>query len=557
VPVVRLVYATLLLVAVALAVPAPTRAVPGPDSVAVLANANVPESVALARMYAVARQVPATQVCAVDVPADVTIPLATFESSVRAGLESCLASAGALDRIEAVVVVRGMPLRVAIPTGNGDRRVSIAAALGLWRSTTDGDVPVLGQEPGQVADCGGTPCYAARWSNPFRSGTFEAGFSRDLPRLSWRPLLVTMLHGRTYEDAARLVTSAVAAEETGAARGEFLFMEAADSARGRLDAEITAVMAALTDRGVAEVARTPFDPDLTGRTLGAFFTGTAGIGTTIEGNTWAPGSLVDNLTSLGAVPQNFEATGESQVSIARWVAMGVGGAHGTTDEPLNNVFPSRWLIVDYVDGSTLAEAYHRRLPNVYWQNLVLGDPMLAPYAVRPEVVIEGVVPGEEVAGARRVVVTATDPEGMGIASLVLLVNGVEIARVDGDRIEACVSVPVADDVQLLAVAQKLDDGTERGLQRPKGWAEVRVKGLAGPATCPDATDGGLGDGGSDTDASVPDAGPTGGGGGDGGGCGCMTAEGGARGMPAVVLLALAWVRCLRGRGRRRRPPIRR
>jgi uncharacterized protein (TIGR03790 family) len=514
------------------------RATPGPDSVAVVGNANVPGSVALARAYATARDVPDAQVCLLDVPATVDVDFATYEARVLDALETCLGDA--LPRIEAVLLVRGMPLRVQLTVDGRAYSASLAATLGVYRSTMDG-VPIAGQAPGMDAMCGTTPCLAARWTNPFRSGAFFPGWTRSTGRIEYRPLLVTMLHGRSDEDAMRLVTSALDAERPGWTPATIAFMDGADPARGALDAQYDEVIAALADRGVTDVERVPFDAERTGRTYGAFFTGTASLGATIEGAEFTPGALVDNLTSFGAVPVNFEPTGESQVSIARWVARGVGGVHGTTDEPLNNCFPSRYLIVDYVDGSTLAEAYLRRMPFTYWHNLVLGDPMLAPYARRPVVTIEGVTDGGRLDAARRVVVTATDPDARGAPTIVLYVDGVEVARPDGDRLEHCVAAAAGDDVQILAVAQAFDDGSDRGLHRPKGWASLRVASSGGATECTSGADAG-----TDADAgAAPDAGsgpaPDGGSpdrGADGGcGCASSSAPAGAAG-PLVTLVVL-------------------
>ncbi|MCC7542983.1 MAG: hypothetical protein IT379_42600, partial [Deltaproteobacteria bacterium] len=263
-----------------------------------------------------------------------------------------------------------------------------------------------------------------------------------------------------------------------------------------------AVIAGLADRGIADVARVPFDPDLTGRTLSAFFVGTASLGTTIEGNDFAPGALVDNLTSFGAVPQNFAATGESQVSIARWVARGVAGVHGTTDEPLANCFPARRLLLDYVDGGTLAEAYARNMPFVYWQNLVLGDPMAAPYATRPVVRIEGATDGERIVGSRRLEVTATDPDARGPVSIRLWIDGLPVASSEGAPLAHCVAPAADGPVSVLAVAQAADDGTDRGLHRPKGWTSIRLEIAPGDRTCTETTDAGAP---IDSGTSAPDA----------------------------------------------------
>jgi hypothetical protein len=243
-------------------------------------------------------------------------------------------------------------------------------------------------------------------------------------------------------------------------------------------------------------------------------------------NTYLPGSLVDNLTSVGADPVNFHAMGEAQVSIARWVAAGASGVHGAVEEPLNNCFPSRTLMVDYVDGSTLAESYLRNMPYVYWRNLVLGDPMLARYAVRPRVVLENVSDAETIAGMRRVVARATDPMNRGIASIALFVDGVEVGRAMGDHVEACLSVPPGDSRQILAVAQIMDDGSPTGSHQPKGWTEIHVRATAGAGTCNTVIDAGVSDAATRSDGGGSSADVTGSREDtmQGAGCGCRVAD---------------------------------
>ncbi|HSQ66908.1 MAG TPA: Ig-like domain-containing protein, partial [Polyangiaceae bacterium] len=407
-----------------------------------------------------------------------------------------------------------------------------------------GATPLLGQEPGQTVNCG-TPCYGAAWQNPLEldNGTFSAGYAVTRNGVQWKPVIVTMLHGRSLADAQMLIDSAKQAEQQGGAKGRFLFMDAADSARGVLDTTYPGVINALKAAGFTDAQEVPYNSSLTGQTLAAFFTGTASIGTTIEGNTYLPGSLVDNLTSFGAVPQNFAPTGETQVSISRWVEKGVGGVHGTVDEPLNNVFPDRALIVDYVKGAPLGEAYFRHLPYQYWKNLVLGDPMLAPYAKRPAVTITGLADGATAADATMVTASATDSTGAGIAKVQLFVDGVLAAEAAADTVSACVKLPAAAGVQVLAVAQTNAGAGALAKFPPKGWAAIHATGLAGGnSTCASGEAGldGGGEGGDD--------GGTGGGG--QGGCSCR-AEGVAGVTPwgAIgIALAAVFVRARRPRG---------
>src|SRR5687767_9802045 len=105
------------------------RAYPGPDSVAVLASADDAESGALADSYAAARAVPARQVCKVPgIPTTADVSLADYQSKILTPLEACLKDAAVHDRIEAIVIMRGVPLRVAVPSSTGSTIVSLAAA---------------------------------------------------------------------------------------------------------------------------------------------------------------------------------------------------------------------------------------------------------------------------------------------------------------------------------------------------------------------------------------------------------------------------------------------
>ena len=95
--------------------------------------------------------------------------------------------------------------------------------------------------------------------------------------MRYAPLLVTALFARTDADAARLIEASVLSDAARAGGGEFLLMEAADPARGVLDADLDFVLPGLIERGYA-ARRVPFDPDLSGLTLAGFVTGSASLG---------------------------------------------------------------------------------------------------------------------------------------------------------------------------------------------------------------------------------------------------------------------------------------
>ncbi len=546
-------------------------AFPGPASVAVVYNNSVPESEALANTYVAARDVPPNQVCGVATTAQSDIPLADYKTQILGPLQACLTSGGSIARIEALMVIRGMPLRVQIPTGaSSNEVVSLTAALGVWDSTlADGVTPLLGQAPGVTMSCANnTPCLAAAWQNPLLG--LQTAFAPDvqvtLGGAVWHPKLVTMLHGRSYADAGKLLTSALQAEKSGGASSEFLFMDGADPARGVLDSQATSAIAELQALGFT-ANRVPFDSNLTGKTLASFVTGTASLGTTIEGNTFRPGAIVDNLTSTGAAPTNFTATGQSQVSIARWVAMGVAGVQGTVAEPLNNAFPARQFVVDYAEGAPLSEAYLRNMPFAYWRNLVLGDPLAAPYAKRPVVTLDGLTDQQAIGGSVDVTVHAQDLAGTGIAKIRLYVAGVQAAEASADVLHTCIALPAQSSVQVLAVAQNAPGSGALAKFPPKGWVAATVDATSANSTCAQGgADGGVESGAGGTSGAAGGGAGTSGSGGnaDAGhgasasnsaGCGCTVAGDGGNGSTVgwlVLCLGFATWRRRRARARLRR-----
>ena len=194
-----------------------------------------------------------------------------------------------------------------------------------------------------------------------------------------------------------------------------LCMHGADAARGARDPECELVTRRLAEAGLAAAWLDTFDATLSGETVAGYLTGAASMTGAISDNTFVPGALTDNLTSYGAVPNNFfcDETGEvcpaseSQTSVARFVRAGATGAHGTVAEPLNNVFPSASLYLLYSFGYSLGESYFFSQRYLYWQNLVLGDPLTTPYATRPTVTA-----ADSVAADGTLRVEADHPDGI-------------------------------------------------------------------------------------------------------------------------------------------------
>lgn len=560
----------------------PARGGGGPMNVLVLYSADDPDATAVAKHYETARSLPPGHLCGLAgiTPALTTIDAATYATLIAAPLDACLASLPQPGEIDYLVLVRGLPYSVTLPA----YAASLQAVLQVHHATkisTGEELAGQGQPANTQADVP-NPSFIGGFGNP-------ADYTITNPYMSWygaaskivratqQPesfrraaakntggyhfadnlFIVSALDGFDYADASALVDRGVASDGTFPA-AEMLCMRGEDEARAARDPECEFVTRMLTDAGLNGTFVDPFDANLAGHTVAAYFTGSSdSVRTAIAGNTFVPGALTCNLTSYGAAISNFfcDATGtvcpenEVQTSIARFVRAGATGAHGTVNEPLNNVFPNAGAYLLYTFGYSMGESYFFNQRFLYWQNVYLGDPLASPWAERPKVVVED--GGGDHPKGSPLVVTATHPAG--VARIDLYAAGVRIAQADGDTLSYDVKEDIGATLDLLAVAVAKNapvtrPGWEQENQMPRpdvqGWITTSVTIVEDP---PDPGTGGAGAGGDDSSGA--------GGGGkkeDEGGCGCREAGSGSGGgegaLAAIVAIGLVSLRRQRRTG---------
>ncbi len=519
-----------------------------PRTVVVLYNADVPESLAVAEHYVEAR--PGAHLCPVRVdPTVVDLPFAEFADLIRSPLDSCLAGE---PEISTIVTVRGLPNRVALESGVA----SLEAVL----------------QVGHAADLAGNEVasapqgFSASQLNPMFSGGFAQagdfvlsnlyegsyqaspgvvreeqlpiGFERSKAEsaggtdYAGELFLVGRLDGFDYDDAHSLIERSIAAEAA-LPTAPMLCMHGADEARGARDPECEYATRMLALAGVPTLWIDPWDAGLAGHEVMAWMSGADNAIGAIDGNTYAPGAIVDNLTSYGAVPQNFVCSedgltcpaAESQTSIARWVRAGATLVHGTVEEPLNNAFPNASLLLFYAAGYSAGESALFAQRFLHWHNLWLGDPMTTPYATRPTVQF-----APEVVDGSEFVVTASHPDG--IYTLRLWVDGAEVAAAFGEELRYPLNGLGAHEVYAEAAA---GNHTWRHPAWPVAESVVRARTagwISGTVTVTEAEAPILEDTGGDV---VEEEEPA--------GCGCAVGPAG-NAAPALIvgLVALAAIR---------------
>ena len=521
---------------------------PAPRNVVVLYNGDVAESEAVALHYADAR--PGARLCPVSVdPVPSDVDFATFDALIRQPFDACVAGDA---EITTIVTVRGLPYRVVLPVGVA----SLEAVLQVGHATdaSGADVAAGGQQlynaylpfatvpnpeffPGfaQYGDFTITNPYQGSYmatAGVIRAADLPDAFERSAAGsaggvdFAGELYLVGRLDGFDYADAEALVDRAIAAESS-PPTAPMLCMLGADEARGARDPECELATRMLAGAGIANEWVPAFESALSGRDLMAWISGAADARGAIDGNTYAPGAIVDNLTSYGAYPSNFVCSedgltcpaSENQTSIARWVRAGATLVHGTVEEPLNNSFPNASVLLFYAAGYSAGESWLFAQPYLHWQNLWLGDPLTTPYQSRPIVTVsDQAVEGEDL------VVTATHPEG--IATIRLWIDGVEVASGRGDTLAT--PAPARGEHTIYAEAQSANAtwehpgwpvATSTIHARTPGWTTVMVDVVAEP-----------------TDTASPAADPEKE---EPGGCGCDQAAYPSGGWGVLLSLLLA------------------
>lgn len=380
----------------------------GPQNVMVLFNADISDSESVATHYADVRDLPAGHLCGLTgIAEDETdLSLEDYKSWVLSPLQSCLSALPQPEDVDYLVVVRGLPYRVEA----GDYTVSFSAALqvSLLPSMTGSGLTIDDGHPdgyayivnpyyisGTVTDFELENDYAAWYTSASgisRTRRQPEAFERDglPPEYGDHLFIVTRLDGFDYPDARAVVDRGAASDGTFPS-ASFLCMHGADPARGARDPECALAIERLSSLGQAATWLPAFDSAVSGHEVVAYFTGAADLRDGIDGLTYVPGAITCNLTSYGAKPQNFfcDDSGascpenEAQTAIARHIRAGATGAHGAVNEPYNNVFPNAGALLHYRLGYSLGESYFFNQRFLYWQNLIIGDPLATPYSERP------------------------------------------------------------------------------------------------------------------------------------------------------------------------------
>lgn len=378
-----------------------------PANVLVVYNENADGAAALARTYASGRSVPEAQVIGVRTRAVAEITPAEFERDIQAPLRRWLTANRAQDRILYIVLIHGLPVRLAGTLGRSGTRASIDSELALlYRRLTGVSVPLSGPIP-----------------NPYYAGESASGAPPRFSHQDFDIYLVTRLDGFDAADVRGLIERG---RQPGAT-GRFVFdqrpgfdkanewLEAAAerlSEGGRKDS-VVLERTGLTAQGEKDVlgyfSWGSNDPSLRARRPDVSFAPGALAGMFLSSDARTFAEPPAGWAPAGAARGPAMYAGTAQGLLADLVRAGVTGAVGQASEPfLDGTVRPDILFPAYVSGLTLAESFYRAIPSLSWQTVVVGDPLCAPFPgvpVSPAAIDPAIDPATELPSlfsARRV-----------------------------------------------------------------------------------------------------------------------------------------------------------
>lgn len=331
------------------------------DRVLVVINTRSSAGDSVGRYYMKRRGISPTHLLLIDVPVEDEISEADYRSNIEDRVRKAIDSLTV--RIDFIVLTTGTPIRIGNKGGN-----SVDAMLSGMNLKIP---PMVG--------------FDSLWLQKYRSPYFASLERFNSDRFAM--YLVTRLDCGVLSDCLALVDRAIDARPV---RGPF-FLDATPRSEGndsysimnrslygsaarlqslRLDARLDT-----TPRFVA-----PSEP-----VIGYASWGSNDVrfdSTAYHAIRFLPGALAETFVSTSA--RTFRPTVGGQSRIVDLIAQGVTGVKGYVSEPYTFALANPEILFDrYVHGFTLAESFYAASRMVFWKDVIIGDPLCAPYPYAP------------------------------------------------------------------------------------------------------------------------------------------------------------------------------
>jgi uncharacterized protein (TIGR03790 family) len=317
--------------------------------VAVIANRTLPDSEKLARQYCRDRAVPEEHLILLPCTASESIPEGDYLTDIQAPVRKALRERKIAEKIDFLLLIKGVPMKTA------QRGFSVDSLLMCMNLSV-----------------------APRSRNPYfgKKETFSSARYGGL-------YLVARLDGYTFTDANALLERALKARR---ADGLFL-LDISPSHHRSAYGEVNEAMrraARLLQRKNLRVLLDDTKEFIGNQKglMGYYSWGSNDPQYKKElylSNTFLPGAIAETAVSTSA--RTFLPSDRGQSLIADLIHAGITGVKGYVSEPYADALCRADILFDrYTDGYNLAESFWMATPYLFWKDMVVGDPLCAPYA---------------------------------------------------------------------------------------------------------------------------------------------------------------------------------
>lgn len=338
-------------------------------SVVVVYNTNAADAKAIADHYVKARGVPASNIVPIKTTNDEDVPKADYRTAIVEPVAKAINSLKS--RVDYIVLIRGVPLRVGHqygPSVDASLMIDAHPSRSLdWMTPPKRDGNSIQIDPEEIR----------KYANPY--GGMQEKFDSD----KFKMYLCTRLDGYTVADAKALVDRSVQAK---ASTGLFLLdssPERTGGGYGAVQQWMKPAESALTARGMRVEHETSrlFIGDKSD-IMGYASWGSndpAFAPSLYRSLRFLPGSIAETFVSTSG--RTFRKTTGGQSLVADLVAQGVTGVKGYVSEPYTFALCRVDILFDrYASGRNLAESFWSATPLLKWKDVVIGDPLCAPFA---------------------------------------------------------------------------------------------------------------------------------------------------------------------------------
>ena len=329
--------------------------------VLVIVNDNSIASQKIGAYYAQKRHIPPGFICHIRCPEQEEVNEDVFSEAILGPVADKLALLMHPHTVDYLVLTKGVPLRIHSDTPSADPRMTPNGDSVDGRLMTQ---DLLGMSSPNV--------------NPFFNSKVRFTHAK------FGLYLATRLDGYTVKDAESLVDRALIAKPSD---GVFVLDGAPSRKGGPGEPHLNDYLDT-----AAQILRSRHKKVLLDQTL-TFLGGIANVmgywswgsndpaftTTLYLGNTFRAGALAETAVSTSA--RTMLPTSGGQSLIADLVAHGITGVKGYVAEPYSFSMAHADILFDrYTKGWNLAESFYSASYTVHWKDVVLGDPLCAPYA---------------------------------------------------------------------------------------------------------------------------------------------------------------------------------